>query len=192
MIRMILAIDAAGTLGWSDGRLAYRLPNDMKRFKELTTNGIVVMGHSTFRSLKRKEGLPNRRNIVLSRQPYSVIREEIGSTVEVISSFDWLERASTGNLHVADLKPKPNSEFWLIGGASVYDEALTRGIVDEIHLTLVHASSDADVRLKTDLAAWKLFMLREREQQRFWSASVGETELDGDFYTTYILLRRQH
>jgi dihydrofolate reductase len=72
----------------------------------------------------------------------------------------------------------------------VYDEALSKGIVDEIHITLVHASCEADVRLKTDLAAWKLFVIRERVRRIFWEPEIHQTEWDGDFQTTYIVLRK--
>jgi dihydrofolate reductase len=181
MIKMIVAIDTGNAIGWSDGMLAYRnLKTDMARFKALTTNQKVVMGRSTYLSLGRPNGLPNRQNFVLTRQPYSEIRGQIKGDIPIISSLDY----------IVQMDKNSDVDTWIIGGASVYDEALSKGIVDEVHITLVHASCEADVRLKTDLAAWKLFVIRERAQGRFWESEVVVTEWDGDFQTTYIVLRK--
>jgi dihydrofolate reductase len=181
MIRMIVAVDTGNAIGWSDGALAYRgLKSDMARFKALTTNSKVVMGRTTYLSLKRPNGLPNRQNFVLTRQPYSEIRGPITGDIPIISSLDYIVRMDQNS----------DVDTWIIGGASVYDEALEKGIVDEIHITLVHASCEADVRLKTDLAAWKLFVLRQRALGILWEPEVGDTEWDGDFQTTYIVLRK--
>lgn len=181
MIKMILAIDQGGALGWSDGQLAYRdLKIDMARFKALTTNSKVVMGRSTYLSLGRPNGLPNRQNFVLTRQPYSAIRGQIIGDIPIISSLDY----------VVQMDKNSAVDTWIIGGGSVYDEALEKGIVDEIHLTIIHATCEADVRLKTDLVAWKLFVIRQRAQGIFWEVDLGDTIWDGDFQTTYIVLRK--
>lgn len=183
MIKMILAVDTGNAVGWSDGMLAYRdLKKDMKRFKTLTTGHTIVMGRSTYLSLNRPAGLPNRRNIVLSRRPYSEIRGQVSNEVSLVSSLDWV---------VKEANSHPDETYWIIGGASVYDEAISKGLVDEIHLTIVHASCEADVRLKTDLAAWKLFVIRERTNNGvLWEPEINETEWDGDFQTSYIVLRK--
>jgi dihydrofolate reductase len=181
-IKLIVAADMGNAVGWTDGDLAYRgLKKDMARFKELTTGHTVVMGRTTYLSLKRPNGLPNRRNIVLSRRPYNEIRGQIQGDVELVQTLDFVWRLD--QLH-------PEQEFWIIGGASVYDEALEKGMVDEIYLTIVHATCEADVRLKTDLAAWKLFVIREATIGRKWIAIREDPELDGDFYTTLVHLQR--
>ena len=64
-ISIIAAVARNRAIG-KDNKLVYRLPDDMKRFKALTTGHTVVMGRKTFESLP-KGALPNRRNIVLSR-----------------------------------------------------------------------------------------------------------------------------
>lgn len=162
MIQMILAVDNGNAIGWSDGRLPWKLPADMKRFKTLTSGSTVLMGFNTFKSLGRPSGLPNRKNIVLTRKPWSESREHIdpNSDVDVISSLDWLTNPRF--LH------GQATACWIIGGASVYDEAIDRKIVDEIYLTLVHENSGADVVMKHDLTAWKLFMLRQAAEGVNW------------------------
>jgi dihydrofolate reductase len=65
-LALIAAIAKNNAIG-NGNRLIYWLPNDLKRFKELTTGHTIIMGSNTFRSLP-KGALPNRRNIVLSRR----------------------------------------------------------------------------------------------------------------------------
>ena len=65
-INIIVAIAENRAIGF-ENKLLYWLPNDLKRFKALTTGHTIIMGRKTFESLP-KGALPNRRNIVLSRQ----------------------------------------------------------------------------------------------------------------------------
>ena len=65
-LALIAAIANNNAIGL-ENKLLYWLPNDLKRFKELTTGHTIIMGSNTFRSLP-KGALPNRRNIVLSRK----------------------------------------------------------------------------------------------------------------------------
>jgi dihydrofolate reductase len=85
-----------------DGRLPWRLPEDLRLFRERTTGGTVVMGRRTWESLPaRNRPLPGRRNVVLSRDPaWSADgAQRAGSVEEVLTA-------------VADC--------WVIGGAAVY------------------------------------------------------------------------
>ncbi len=79
-LALIAAIAKNNAIG-NGNRLIYWLPNDLKRFKELTTGHTIIMGSNTFRSLP-KGALPNRRNIVLSR------REKEFPGCETFSSLD--------------------------------------------------------------------------------------------------------
>ena len=96
-------------------KLIYWLPNDLKRFKALTTGHTIIMGRNTFLSLP-KGALPNRRNIVLSRSA----KEFPGCEV-----FPSLEEALN---HCAK-----DEEVFIIGGASVYKQALA--VADRLCLT---------------------------------------------------------
>ena len=64
-ISIIAAVAQNRAIG-KDNKLIYWLPNDLKRFKQLTTGHTIIMGRKTFESLP-KGALPNRRNIVLTR-----------------------------------------------------------------------------------------------------------------------------
>ena len=116
MITLIAAVARNRAIGL-DNRLLYWLPNDLKRFKALTTGHTVVMGRRTFESLP-KGALPNRRNVVLSRT---------GVTFPGVETFVSLEEAlaSCG----------AGEEVYIIGGASVYDQALP--LADRLCLTEV-------------------------------------------------------
>lgn len=156
MIKMIVAVDSDNAIGWADGRLPWKIPYDMKRFREKTTGHTVVMGRTTYQSLNMPDGLPNRKNVVLTRRPYSEVRGQFGN-VDIISGLDYVE-----------LRRSSDEVQWIIGGASVYAEALERQMVDELHVTLVHAHSGADVKLPFELAAWKLFMLHQQKVGVYW------------------------
>ena len=70
MISIIVAIARNRAIGF-ENHLLYRLPDDLKRFKALTTGHTIIMGRKTFESFP-KGALPNRRNIVLSRNKAAV------------------------------------------------------------------------------------------------------------------------
>jgi dihydrofolate reductase len=124
------------------------------------------MGRTTYQTLNMPDGLPNRQNFVLTRRPYSEVRGQFGN-VDVISSLDYVvDRASS----VPD-----GRDIWIIGGASVYAEALEKQMVDELHVTFVHTTSGADVSLPFELTAWKLFILQQRKLGVNW-------EIDGSMH----------
>jgi len=105
MINIIAAVAENGAIGYHN-KLIYWLPNDLKRFRALTTGHTIIMGRNTYLSLP-KGALPNRRNIVLSTTVSSLPGCEV---------FASLEEALA---HCA-----PSEEVFIIGGASVYRQAL--------------------------------------------------------------------
>lgn len=177
MIKLIVAVDQGGAIGWSSGFLPWKLSKDMKRFKELTTGHTVVMGFNTWKSLNLPNGLPNRLNIVLTRKPWSEARPFFSPTadIDIISSLDYVE-----------LKRDSAKPQWIIGGASVYEEALSRNMVDEMFVTVVHTDSRADIRLTTDLVSWKHFVLTQRKLGVNWEVEVISRQWDGDVETSYL------
>lgn len=117
MISLIAAIGKNRELG-KDGKLIFRLPEDMKYFKKTTMGHPVLMGRKTWESLPRK--LPGRKNIVVSRH-------EVEGADEVIHNLgDYLK-------DVAD----SDEEIFVIGGGMVYFEALP--YASKLYLTEVEA-----------------------------------------------------
>ena len=114
MITVIAAVAKNRAIGYKN-KLIYWLPNDLKRFKQLTTGHTIIMGSNTFRSLP-KGALPNRRNVVLSRRS----KDFPGCDV-----YPSLEKA---------LKScQPDEDIYIIGGASVYEQAVK--VADRLCLT---------------------------------------------------------
>jgi dihydrofolate reductase len=104
-LALIAAIARNNAIGFGN-KLIYWLPNDLKRFKELTTGHTIIMGSNTFRSLP-KGALPNRRNIVLSRKE---------SEFPGCETFSSLEEA-LANCNETEL-------VYVIGGEMLYRTAL--------------------------------------------------------------------
>ena len=105
MINIIAAVAQNLAIGYQN-KLLYWLPNDLKRFKALTTGHTIIMGRRTFESLP-KGALPNRRNVVLTRSQIT---------------FPGAETFPT--LQAALASCAPDEDIYIIGGASVYKEAL--------------------------------------------------------------------
>lgn len=113
-INIIAAVDRNRAIGFQN-KLLYWLPNDLKRFKALTSGHTVVMGRKTFDSLP-KGALPNRRNIVLSRS------QKAFPGCDVYASLDEALKHCTSD-----------EDIYIIGGASVYRQALP--LADRLCLT---------------------------------------------------------
>jgi len=107
MICLIAAVAANRAIG-KNNRLIYWLPNDMKRFRLLTTGHTIVMGRRTYDSLP-KGALPNRRNIVLSRTQKALPGCDVYATLD--EAFAHCDADET---------------VYVIGGASVYEQAIGR------------------------------------------------------------------
>ncbi len=129
-ISIIVAIDEDNAIG-ANNKLLYWLPNDLKRFKKLTVDNTVIMGRKTFDSLP-KGALPNRRNIVVSRNDKL--------SIENADVFNSLNEALE-DCRLRDLSGDAQSkEIFIIGGASIYRQALP--LAQRLCITLIMARSD--------------------------------------------------
>ena len=180
MIKMILAVDRGNAIGWADGRLPWKIPADLKRFKELTLGQDVIMGRRTFESLGRPKGLPGRFNIVVTSN-----LEGYDDDVCVVNNFENM---------VTTHDDSCDGDLWVIGGATLYNEAIAKLLVDEIHLTLVDTNSGADVLLQHNLVDWKLFVLRQRKIGVEWvlSQMSSPQRTDDGLAYTFITLKRTY
>ena len=137
MISIIVAISEDWGIG-KDNELLWRIPEDLKRFKRLTTGNVIIMGKKTWESLPVKP-LPDRTNIVLTDLPEEVIK----GPVTAYSVEDALDKCDRGK------------EIFIIGGGSIYRQFMN--LADRLYITHVHKSTVADVYFPAfDLKYWKV------------------------------------
>lgn len=122
-VKIVVAYSDNRTIG-RDNALPWRLPGDLKHFKQATLGHPIVMGRKTWESLGRP--LPGRRNIVISRQP----------------QFAAAGASVYGSLAEALHDCKDEDSVSVIGGAQIYRLALP--LADEIVATEVHAEVEGD------------------------------------------------
>ncbi len=129
-ISLVAAIGENFELG-GNGDLLWRLPNDMKRFKAITTGHHVVMGRKTYESLPPKfRPLPNRVNIIITSNSAYVANDCV-----VVNSIEQAVSAA---------QQSNEEELMIIGGAQVYNLALP--LAHRLYITKVHAAfQQADV-----------------------------------------------
>lgn len=128
------------------GELPWRIREDMKHFKRTTLGHAVIMGRRTFESIGK--ALPSRRNIVVSRDP--------------AAAFDGCETATSLDDAIALARTTDEMPF-VIGGASLYEEALPRAT--EIHLTRIDRNVDGDTFFAPDLTAFEEVEARSGETE---------------------------
>ena len=138
MLSLIVAISENNAIGKAGDLLCY-LPDDLKHFKALTTGATVVMGKKTFFSLPRRP-LPNRRNIVLTRDGSFTYEN-----TEVAHSIEELHTMITADENV-----------FIIGGGEVYKQFMP--LVNELQITHIHHNwDDADTFFpQIDSSEWKV------------------------------------
>lgn len=136
MIIMIAAVAENLALG-KNNDLVWHLPDDFKRFKQLTTNHYIIMGRKTFESFPKP--LPNRTHVIITRQQ------------------DYTAEGCLVAANLADalaMIPKDENVF-VIGGGEIY--ALALPFTDVIELTKVHARFEADTFFpEIDSKQWNL------------------------------------
>lgn len=133
-LQIVVAVDPDGVIG-RDNQLPWHLPEDLRHFKRITTGYTVVMGRRTYESIGR--ALPNRRNVVLTRQP--------GWKAPGVDVHPDLESA---------LVAAGDEPIFIIGGAELFREALPRAAV--LHLTRVHERFPGDVHFPRTGDDWEL------------------------------------
>jgi len=136
-LSLIVAMSENRAIGLN-GQMPWHLSDELKRFRKLTTGHTIIMGRKTHDSIGRP--LPERRNIVISRNPNYQPTEG----VELFASLDE-----------ALAQTASEEKVYIIGGATLYEQTLDRA--HELHLTVVHDEFKADTFLpEIDLNKWNL------------------------------------
>ena len=136
-ITIIAAVATNGAIG-KDNDLIWRLPDDLKFFKQATSGHHIIMGRKNYESIGRP--LPKRTNVIITRDTSYQMEG-----CEVVHSIDEaLELA----------KANGEDEAFIIGGGQIYEQALH--LADRMHITFVHESFEADVFFpEVDYSQWK-------------------------------------
>lgn len=125
---LIVAMGKHREIG-KDNDLLWHLPRDMQFFKETTTGNTVVMGRKSWESIPSKfRPLPNRKNIVITRNPDYKAEGAI-----VVTDFSALSR------HV-----EKDEKCFITGGAQIFQLVFEQGIINEMYITHVEGTFEAD------------------------------------------------
>ena len=121
MISIIVATSKNRVIG-NNNSLIWKLPADLKRFKQITTGSTVVMGRKTYESIGKP--LPNRRNIIITRDTNYLV-----DNCEIVNSLE-------------EALMLCNNDCFIIGGGEIYKQSID--IADKIYLTLVQEDFEGD------------------------------------------------
>ncbi|CAI2318626.1 unnamed protein product [Caenorhabditis sp. 36 PRJEB53466] len=146
-MKIIVAMDSEGGIG-KGGTLPWRLKKDMQYFAAVTKKvedpakrNAVLMGRKCWESIpESRRPLSGRLNIVLSRQ----LAENITDNLIIVNSLDSALKMLAEPPFCEQIET-----VWNIGGAEIYDLALRKNLVDEVHVTKIYKNFDADVHLKS-------------------------------------------
>ncbi|MBQ1641282.1 MAG: dihydrofolate reductase [Lachnospiraceae bacterium] len=149
-MKLIVAVDSNWGIG-NKGKLLVSIPEDMKFFRGTTTGHVIVMGRKTLESFPNGNPLPNRTNIVLTRD-----KSFAKKGVIVVHDLDELDEL---------LKEYKDEEVYCIGGESVYRQLLDR--CDEAFVTMIDFAYEADAYFP-DLTKEGWEMVGESEEQTYF------------------------
>lgn len=121
MICLIAAYSKNRVIGKS-GNIPWNLKNEKKRFKALTTGNVVIMGRITYEEIGHP--LPDRCNIVVSKK---------GDAPDLMSAISLAQETF------------PGKDIYISGGARLYNEAISSGIVEKMYITEIDAEIEGDV-----------------------------------------------
>lgn len=166
MVTLVVAYDEDRCIG-KDGDIPWRIPEDMKHFKELTMGGTVIMGRKTWDSLPdRFKPLPGRKNIVVTTSPGLFMMGKLGKKIDVkAGSFDWAIENIEG-------------EGFIIGGGQIYRTALDEGVVDRIVASEVSGHYGGDVFFPELGDGWGRTLLKEYDDFKVFEYSKTGTPFE--------------
>lgn len=159
-MRAIRVVVAVAEENWGIGlrqQIPWRLPSDMKHFKQLTVRSgtdnapqqqhAVIMGRKTWESLPAKfRPLPQRFNIILTRNADYRATHGVPESVGVASDL-------ASALQLVEAKQDAVDQVWVIGGSAVYEEAINHPACEEVQLTSVKGSFECDAFFPSNLEA---------------------------------------
>ncbi len=150
-MKIIASCDKNNAIG-KNNKLLVSIPSDMKRFREITTGNVVVMGRKTLESFPNQGPLENRINIVLTKDISFKMKGVIA-----VHSMEELE---------AELSKYDSDRIYVIGGATVYEQLIDK--CDTLLITRIDYAYEADTFFpKIDESKWKI--VSESEEQIYFN-----------------------
>lgn len=147
-ISIIAAKDKNNVIGIDNG-LPWFIPEDMKKFKQLTMNNTVIMGRKTYQSIGKS--LSGRVNIVISKF-YSKVN--LTDSIHVCTTLDNALELASYFARVSD--QGNNKKAFIIGGSQLYNEAIKHELIDELLITEIDKAYEGDKYFPViDKNVWK-------------------------------------
>ena len=143
-MNLIVACDSNYGIGIDNRLPDWKIEGDLKRFKKLTVghgNNVVIMGKNTFLSLPNGP-LSNRYNIVIS------------STLNQIDGIKVVQNLEEAYQVAFDYISNKNGEIWVIGGSTVYEEAIKQNLIQEVFITKLEEEYNCDTYLGPVTISW--------------------------------------
>lgn len=163
MLKAMVVVDENWGIGCENCLLAH-LPNDLKRFKETTSNEFIIMGRKTLESLPNGEPLPNRVNIILTRD-----RAYINDKVIIVHSIDEVL-----NLIKILKQSIPKSDFIVCGGGQIYESLFP--YIEKILVTKInHTFKNVDT------------FFRNLDLEQDWLPTLLEFNAEDNGYSTDLI-----
>jgi dihydrofolate reductase len=129
---LIVAHDQHNIIGY-DGVIPWYIPEDLKHFRELTTNNIVIMGRKTFQSISKP--LKNRINIVITNSPEKLHTFQTTQTNQQLI-YNNLEELNDTLIKLYEQEENKNKKIFVIGGSEIYNALLDK--CNEMYITEVY------------------------------------------------------
>jgi len=152
--KIIACINHSFALG-HDGKLMYHMSNDLKNFKRITIDSVVIMGRKTYESLPNKP-LPNRVNIIItSKENYSA------DGCFVVHSIDECIKLCEDMFSYKDC--------YIIGGGEIYNQFIERDLIDTMYITNVNDNEEGDSyfpNVLMDNDRWRIFYQSDTQFDR--------------------------
>jgi dihydrofolate reductase len=141
MFSAVVAVDAKNGIG-KNGELPWKCPEDMRHFKELTTDNIVIMGRKTWESIPTKfRPLKHRVNVVISTtMHYSISNRKYDPDI-IFNSINKCVKYFEDNARDPDYK---NKTLFVIGGASIYNQFFEKKLISDVHITHIAGDYECD------------------------------------------------
>lgn len=141
---LIMAADSKWAIGYK-GDMLTRIAPDLKRFKEITTGGVLVMGRRTYEATG---ALPNRETVIISRS----MKDE---SMHIVHDLSKLNEYLEENF--------PNKKVFLIGGASLIDQLIDE--VDKAYITFIKKDFEKYDTVMHNLDDDENFVLKEKSEE---------------------------